>query len=187
MYKNLSLIILVYEVEDHSINLKYYLALSSETYLKQPYPIQDSNIDRYRIENKIKRSKIVFGNDKNHYYSSRHSRTNTQDLADISKELKVAADNVKTKLQSHHFKFGSFKPEYNPTSISGDKQLMTQNTINEVPKISNKIKPKMYSTQNAWNSRKPYASSKERKYELSRSKAESRDDSGERAEATSSN
>ena len=98
--------------------------------------------------------------------------------------LNKVADNVKQKLQSHNFKFGSHKTDYNSTSIAGNRQQLTQNVLRDAIKMNNELKAnkkKMYSTQSMWNSKKKIGSpSGANKYQKSKSKAESRDDSSSR-------
>ena len=59
-----------------------------DSYLRQPYVLEENLMDRYKIEHKVKRNKVVFGNDKNPYYHIRQSRANVQDFTDMSNELK---------------------------------------------------------------------------------------------------
>lgn len=83
-------------------------------------------IERLRILNKNRKKSIIFGSDKNSYRRVLNSSENFDEYIASSKETKLAADDVKHKLMSQHFKLGSAKPEYNSSSITGDKLVLAK-------------------------------------------------------------
>lgn len=129
-----------------------------DAFSNQAFNIEDNIGDRQRIQNKLMKNTVVFGHDKNNYLTRKHSRTDSQALAMQSQESKLAAESVKQKLQSHNFKFGSYKPEYSLSSNPADKQLLTQEAVAQALKLNqdSKVKKRMYSTQSSWTTKKKF-------------------------------
>ena len=112
------------------------------------------------IQAKHRKDTIVFGKDRVNYFNFKNSRASTQEMANVSKETKEAADGVRRKLMSHNFKFGSYKQDYSSASIAGDKVILSKEAKDEKYKqpSASKIKQKMANTQSSWLNKNPLKS-----------------------------
>lgn len=114
--------------------------------------MEDNSNERKQIQAKYRKETIVFGKDKSNYFKQSSPRASTQEMANVSREIKEAAETVKQRLMSQNFKLGSFKPEYNSSSIAVDKVILSKEAKDEKYKQPSayKIKKMMSSTHNAW-------------------------------------
>ena len=127
-----------------------------DAFQKQQFEGVDLCHEREKNQNKMTKNTVVFGHDKDTYVRSVNRRSNVQDLANNSKDSRIAAEGIKQKLGSHNFRFGSYKPEYEQSSNITDKQLATQAAIDKAQKLfkPQNVNKKMYSTQNSWSTKK---------------------------------
>ena len=123
-----------------------------DSFAKQPYLLEENNNERKQIQAKHRKDTIVFGKDRANYFKLTNNRASTQEFANVSREIKEAAETVKQRLMAQNFKLGSYKPEYNSSSIAVDKVILSNEAKDEKYRQppASKIKKMMSSTHNVW-------------------------------------